>query len=119
MAQIMNSSGNFIEPALGTFTAAADTEIPADTRVMITNSSSPEAYPITSFTWIIMYKEQSYADRTKATAEATVNAVNWLTGGNAQAIATSVHYAPLPQKASEQAALILKSITYDGRPVMK
>ncbi|HWR74380.1 MAG TPA: phosphate ABC transporter substrate-binding protein PstS [Bacteroidales bacterium] len=119
MAQIMNSSGNFIEPALGTFTAAADTEIPADTRVMITNSSSPEAYPITSFTWIIMYKEQGYADRTKATAEATVNSVNWLTGGNAQAIATSVHYAPLPQKAAEQAALILKSITYEGKPILK
>jgi phosphate transport system substrate-binding protein len=119
MAQIMNSAGNFIEPALGSFTAAANTEIPADTRVMITNSSSPEAYPITSFTWIIMYKEQSYADRTRATAEATVNAVKWLTGGNAQAIATSVHYAPLPQKASEQAAKILKGITYKNIPILK
>ena len=119
MAQIMNSAGNFIEPALGSFTAAADTEIPADTRIMITNSSSPEAYPITSFTWIIMYKEQGYADRTRATAEATVNAVTWLTGSNAQAIATSVHYAPLPQKASEQAARILKGITYKDEPILK
>ena len=66
-----------------------------------------------------MYKEQAYADRSRATAEATVNTVSWLTGENAQAIATSVHYAPLLQKASEQAALILKGITYQGRPVLK
>jgi phosphate transport system substrate-binding protein len=119
MAILMNSSGKFIEPTLGSFTAAAAAELPPDTRIMITNSSHPEAYPITSFTWIIMYKEQAYGDRSHATAEATVNAVSWLTKGNAQAIATSVHYAPLPQKASEQAALILKGITYEGQPVMK
>jgi len=119
MAQVMNKAGNFIEPTLGSFTAAASVEMPADTRVMITNSDNPEAYPITSFTWIIMYREQAYGDRSHATAEATVNAVRWLTQGNAQAIATSVHYAPLPQKASEQAALILKDITYEGQPVLK
>ena len=119
MAQVMNKAGNFIEPTLGSFTAAASADMPADTRIMITNSDNPEAYPITSFTWIIMYKEQGYADRTRATAEATVNAVAWLTGENAQAIAASVHYAPLPQKASEQAALVLKSITYEGQPVIK
>jgi phosphate transport system substrate-binding protein len=119
MAQVMNKAGNFIEPTLGSFTAAASVEMPADTRIMITNSDNPEAYPITSFTWIIMYKEQAYGDRSSATAEATVNAVSWLTGGDAQGIATSVHYAPLPQKASEQAALVLKSITYEGKPVLK
>ncbi len=54
-------------------------EMPADTRIMITNSDNPEAYPITSFTWIIMYKEQAYADRSPAIAKATVNAVSWLT----------------------------------------
>jgi phosphate transport system substrate-binding protein len=119
MAQVMNKAGNYIEPTLASFTAAASAEMPADTRIMITNSANPEAYPITSFTWIIMYKEQAYGDRSPATAEETVNAVNWLTGGDAQAIATSVHYASLPQKASEQAALILKDITYKGQPILK
>ena len=119
MAQVMNKAGNYIVPTLASFTAAASAEMPADTRIMITNSANPEAYPITSFTWIIMYKEQAYGDRSPATAEATVNAVSWLTGADAQAIATSVHYAPLPQKASEQAALILKGITYKGQPILK
>jgi phosphate transport system substrate-binding protein len=119
MAQVMNKAGNFIEPTLASFSAAASAEMPADTRIMITNSDNPEAYPITSFTWIIMYKEQAYGDRSPAIAKATVNAVSWLTSENAQAIATSVHYAPLPQKASKQAALILKGITYEGQPIMK
>jgi phosphate transport system substrate-binding protein len=119
IAQVMNKAGNFIEPTLASFSAAASAEMPADTRIMITNSGNQEAYPITSFTWIIMYKEQAYADRSPATAEATVNAVSWLIREKAQAIATSVHYAPLPQKASDQAALILKSITYEGQPIMK
>ncbi|MGB8356978.1 MAG: phosphate ABC transporter substrate-binding protein PstS [Bacteroidales bacterium] len=119
MAQVMNQAGNFIEPTLASFTAAADAEMPADTRIMITNSSSPEAYPISSFTWIIMYREQAYANRTRATAEATVNTVSWLIRENGQAIAMSVNYAPLPKKAAEKAELVLKSVTYEGRPILK
>lgn len=117
MAQVMNSSGNFIEPALTSFTSAANVEIPADTRVMITNSPDPDAYPITSFTWIILYREQAYANRTAETAEATVEAVRWLTRADAQSIAKSVHYASLPPQAAEKAEALLRGITYEGKPL--
>ncbi len=119
MAMIQNSAGNYVEPTLDSFSAAASVEMPADTRIMITNSPNPEAYPITSFTWAILYKEQSYRGRSAETASATVNTLLWLTGPGAQAIATSVHYAKLPQNASEQAAVLLKSITYNGEPILK
>ncbi|HOU95870.1 MAG TPA: phosphate ABC transporter substrate-binding protein PstS [Bacteroidales bacterium] len=119
MALIMNSSGNFIEPTLASFTSAANVEIPDDTRVMITNSPNPDAYPITSFTWIILYKEQAYANRTLEVAKATVEAVRWLTMPDAQAIATSVHYASLPQQAVEKAEALLRGITYEGKPVLE
>jgi phosphate transport system substrate-binding protein len=119
MALLQNGAGNYVEPTLESFTAAADVDMPADTRLMITNSQNPEAYPITSFTWIILYKEQAYRDRSEDAANATVNAVKWLTGANAQAIATSVHYASLPQKAAEQAATLLSNITFDGKKVLK
>ena len=119
MAQVTNQAGIFIEPTLASFTAAADAEMPADTRIMITNSSHPEVYPISSFTWIIMYREQAYADRSQATAEATVNTVSWLIRENGQAIAMSVNYAPLPKKAAEKAELVLKGVTYEGRPILK
>ncbi len=119
MALLQNGAGNYVEPTLESFTAAADVEMPADTRVMITNSQNPTAYPITSFTWIILYKEQAYRDRSEDVANATVSAVKWLTGANAQAIATSVHYAALPTKAAEQASSLLSNITFDGKKVLK
>jgi phosphate transport system substrate-binding protein len=119
MAQIMNSSGNFIEPTLASITGAANVEIPADTRVMITNSPNPDAYPITSFTWIILYKEQAYANRTPEVAKATVDAIKWLTWADAQSIAISVHYASLPQQAVEKADVLLREITYKGKPVLE
>ncbi|MCI0523306.1 MAG: substrate-binding domain-containing protein, partial [Bacteroidales bacterium] len=119
MALIQNSAGNYVDPTLESFSAAATAEMPADTRIMITNSPNPEAYPITSFTWAIIYKEQSYRDRTEEVATATVNALLWLTSPGAQAIATSVHYAKLPQNAAEQAGVLLRSITYNGEPIIK
>lgn len=119
MAKLMNSAGFFIEPTLNSFTAAAAADMPTDTRVMITNSPNPAAYPISSFTWIIMYRELAYANHTSEAAEATVNTVKWLTGEEAQAIATSVHYAALPQNAAIQAAANLRGITYKGVPVLK
>jgi phosphate transport system substrate-binding protein len=119
VAYVANSSGNFIEPNLGSLTAAASTDIPADTRIMLTNSPNPQAYPITSFTWIILYKEQAYENHSLANAEATVRAIKWLTGADAQAIATSVNYAPLPQKAIEQASKVLEGVTFNGTKVLR
>lgn len=119
MASLMNSSGNFIEPSLSSFTAAATVDIPADTRIMITNAPGADAYPITSFTWIILYKEQAYSGRSQALATATVKTIEWLIGENAQAIASSVNYGPLPEKAEEQASLLLKTVTYEGKPVLE
>jgi phosphate transport system substrate-binding protein len=118
-ALVANSHGNFIEANMKSLTAAAETDIPDDTRIMITNSSNPIAYPITSFTWIILYKEQAYDGHTQQLAETTVNAIKWLTGADAQSIALSVNYAPLPQKAVEQATKVLSTITYNGNPIIR
>ncbi|HPT12204.1 MAG TPA: phosphate ABC transporter substrate-binding protein PstS [Bacteroidales bacterium] len=118
-AAVANSSGSFIEPNLQSLSAAASIDIPADTRVMLTNSSNPQAYPITSFTWIILYKEQAYGNHSQANAEATVRAVKWLTESDAQSIATSVNYAPLPQKAVEQASKVLSVVTFNGTPILR
>jgi phosphate transport system substrate-binding protein len=116
-AGLQNSSGHFINPDINSVSAAAKTEMPADTRVMVTNSPDPEAYPISGFTWIILYKEQSYNGRTKEQAEAVVSFLEWLTGQEGQDIAQSVNYAPLPAGVSETAKRLLGTITYEGNPV--
>jgi phosphate transport system substrate-binding protein len=118
-AQVQNSSGNFIEPNLESISASAQGNIPADTRVMLTNSSDPNAYPISGFTWLILYKEQSYNGRSQKQAQKTLNFLNWIIDEDAQAVAQQVHYAPLPAKAVKQAKQILNSVTYDGKALLK
>ena len=118
-ALLKNQAGNYIKPTIESITASAQGEIPADTRVMLTNSSDPNAYPISGFTWIILYKDQDYNGRTQAQAEETVKFLEWLIGSDAQAVAQSVNYAPLPEKAVELSKEVLKSVTYKGQPVLK
>ena len=116
---LQNKAGNFIEPSIQSISAAAKGEIPADTRVMVTNSTDPEAYPISAFTWIILYKEQAYGDRSRQQAEETIKFLDWLISPDAQAVAQKVDYAPLPDKVVLLAKDILKSITYNGEAVLK
>ena len=117
--KLQNKAGNFIEPSVESVSAAAQGEIPADTRVMLTNSSDPKAYPISAFTWIILYREQSYNGRSLQQAEQTLEFLQWMIGAEAQAIAPKVDYAPLPEKAVSIAKDILNSVTYEGKPVLK
>jgi len=117
-AQIENSAGNYITPSLESISAAAQGELPADTKVMLTCSSDPEAYPISGFTWLILYEEQDYNNRTQAQAEATVQFLSWIIGKDAQALAQQVHYAPLPAAAVANARKILASVVYDGQPLL-
>lgn len=116
-ARVQNSAGNFISPGIQSVSAAARTEMPADTRVMVTNSPDPAAYPISGFTWIIMYKDLAYNGRTREQATAIVSFLGWLTGEEGQALAESVNYAPLPSGVRETAKKILGTITYEGQPV--
>ena len=118
-AKIKNSAGNYVEPSIESISAAAKGDLPADTRIMLTNSSDPESYPISGFTWIILYKEQAYNGRTLEQATATVELLKWLMSDAAQSQAVKVHYAPLPTLAVEKANTILKSVTYNGTPILK
>ncbi|HYX06923.1 MAG TPA: phosphate ABC transporter substrate-binding protein PstS [Bacteroidales bacterium] len=117
-ANLKNSSGKYIKPTAESISAAAKGEIPSDTRVMLTNSNDPQAYPISGFTWIILYKEQNYNGRSKEQAMATLKLLNWVLSPEAQKVTTKIHYSPLPQKAVELAKENLKSVTYDGKPLL-
>lgn len=118
-ATLQNKQGEFVKPDTKSISAAASGEMPADTRIMITNSDAKGAYPIACLTWIIIYKEQSYAGRSIQQAEATVNLLNYMLGKEAQARTISLHYAPLPQSAIEMSYKNLKTITYDGKTLRK
>ena len=109
VAKLQNKAGNFVAPTTESISAAADIEMPADTRTMITDSPIADAYPISCFTWILLYQEQAYKNRPEPLAQAT----------EAQDITTKVHYSPLPASTVKNAKQILKTITYNGQPILK
>ena len=118
-AQIQNQRGEFVEPSSESISAAASGEIPADTRCSITNADAAGAYPISTFTWMIIYKEQNYSDRSKDQAAATLDLLQYILSDEAQHITSEVHYAPLPAKAKELSLSNLKTVTFDGVTILQ
>ena len=118
-AQIQNQRGEFVEPSSESISAAASGEIPADTRCSITNADATGAYPISTFTWMIIYKEQNYSDRSREQAVATLDLLKYILSDEAQNITSEVHYAPLPAKAKEISLANLKTVTYDGVTILQ
>ena len=118
-AKIQNQRGEIVEPTAASISAAASGEIPADTRCSITNSDAAGAYPISTFTWMIIYKEQNYSDRSKEQAMATLDLLQYILSDDAQNITSDVHYAPLPEKAKEISLTNLKTVTYDGVSILQ
>ncbi len=94
-ADLKNAAGQFVEPSLKSVTAAASaTDLKPDTdfRVSITNAAGAEAYPVSSFTWLLIQSEP----RDSAKGTLIRNFVQWMLKPEAQRMAADLHYAPLP-----------------------
>ena len=102
---VQNAEGEFVKASVETVTkaaAAAATTIPADFRVSITDAKGAGAYPISSFTWILMYEDP----KDRAAGKAMIDFMHWaLTDG--QKYCADLGYAPLPPNVVmlEQVAL--------------
>lgn len=118
-ACVENQRGEFVVPSSASISAAASGDIPADTRCSITDADVPGAYPISTFTWMIIYKEQDYSGRTKEQAIATLDLLKYILSDEAQDITSEVGYAPLPAKAIESSIANLKTVTYDGISILQ
>lgn len=118
-ARIQNQQGEFVLPSAESISSAASGEIPTDTRCSITNADAAGAYPISTFTWMIIYKEQNYSDRSREQAVATLDLLKYMLSDEAQAITSEVHYAPLPTKAKTLSLDNLKSVTFDGVAILQ
>jgi len=115
-ASLRNASGVFVTPSLASSAAAAAVTLPDDLRVVIVNSPGKDAYPISAFTWILVYKEQKYANHTLAQAQALKKLLTWmLTDG--QAVNEALSYAKLPAPAVTKALTLVDSMTYGGTAI--
>jgi phosphate transport system substrate-binding protein len=95
-AAIKNAAGNFVTPSIESATAAAAGAIEklapdSDYRISIVNAPGADAYPISSFTWILVYKNQ--ADPAKG--KLLVDFLKWALHDGEQS-ASALDYAPLP-----------------------
>jgi phosphate transport system substrate-binding protein len=114
-ATLRNAAGNYIAPTLAATTKAAEgITLPDDMKVMITNSSNPDAYPICGFTWILAYVNQ--ADQAKGT---TLVNVLWWNIHEGQQYTTGLDYASLSTGAVAKAENEIRSIKYQGQPLLK
>jgi len=114
---VRNKAGKFITPGLQSITAAAAGAMNSmgagtDFRVSITNPDGDKAYPIASFTWLLLHKQ--YDDAAKATA--LVKFV-WWAETEGQARTEPLGYAPLPKQLRPWVEARLKTITAGGKPV--
>src|ERR1700761_3088335 len=116
-ANIQNKSGKFIPPTLDATTLASNVTIPEDSKVSITDTDNPKGYPIASFTWALIYKEQNYNSRSKDRATQLLKLL-WYNIHQGQAECAPLNYAPLSKSAVKVAETILKSATFDGKPIL-
>jgi phosphate transport system substrate-binding protein len=117
VAKIKNASGNFIEPSVDAVTAAAAetaAQTPDDLRVSITNSAGAQAYPISSYTYILVYKDQKDEKKGKALVDFL-----WWGLHDGEKFSKPLDYAPLPSEIVKRAEAKVNSITANGAPLRK
>src|SRR5205085_367198 len=90
--------------------SAANT--PDDLRVSITNASGAQAYPISSYTYILVYKNQKDANKGKALVDFL-----WWGIHDGEQYAKALQYAPLPAGIVTRAESKIKAITAGGTPL--
>jgi len=115
VAKVKNASGNFIEPSIDAVTAAAAASAattPDDLRVSITNAQGAQAYPISSYTYLLIYKEQKDAAKGKALVDYV-----WWGIHDGENYAKELLYAPLPADIVKRAEVKINSITSGGKPL--
>ena len=103
-ASVRNSAGVFLKASLESVTAAAASapKMPADFRVSITNAPGKDAYPISSFTWLLIPSQSKDPAKGKILADF----LNWMVS-DGQSMTTALAYAPLPQNV---AAKVMETI---------
>lgn len=124
-ASVQNKEGNFITPSINSTMAAvnaAAATLPigsqAWTNVTLTDPSGPDSYPISSFSYLLLYQDTSTnPSMNEQKAAALVEFIEWaITEG--QKFAEPLGYVPLPQSVIDINEETLGSLTFNGNPLL-
>jgi phosphate transport system substrate-binding protein len=104
---VKNGAGNFVKASLGSVTAAAASvkSMPADFRVSITNAPGKDAYPISSFTWLLIPAQSKDPAKGKILADFLA----WMVD-DGQKMTADLAYAPLPESVTTKVKLEIKQV---------
>jgi phosphate transport system substrate-binding protein len=104
---VKNASGSFVKASLESVTAAAASvkSMPADFRVSITNAPGKDAYPISSFTWLLIPEKSKEAAKGKILADF----LTWMVD-DGQKMTADLTYAPLPGSVAEKVKGTIKLV---------
>ena len=114
-AHIKNKAGQFVDASLDSVSAAAAGSVasmPDDLRTQITDADGPASYPIASYTYILVYKDQADAVKGKAIADFL-----WWAVHDGEKFAADLHYAPLPAEVVKKVEAKINSMTGGGKPL--
>ena len=120
-AHVQNGDkSKFVEPSIATITAATAgiaNKLPAGdadwSAVSTVNAPGPDSYPISSFSYLLMYKDLKETSKNKEEAKAVLHMIYWMiTDG--QAFAPTLLYSPLPENVVELGKKSLSQVMYDG-----
>jgi phosphate transport system substrate-binding protein len=117
---IKNKSGNFIEPTVESISEAGNVKLPEDMRISITDTESKNGYPISAFTYILVYSDLSKANNKMdyEKAKTLANLLWWMTH-EGQKYTKSLDYAPLSKEAQKNAEKLLKKLNFNGKMLLK
>ncbi len=114
VAELKNHDGYWVKPTLEAVSeAAAGTPMPDDFRVSITDEPGKGSWPIATFTYLLVYRDQ--ADATKGDA---ILRFIWWAVHDGQKTAPSLDYAPLPHKVVQKVEQTLKKMKVAGKAVL-
>jgi phosphate transport system substrate-binding protein len=104
---VKNAAGDFVKASLDSTTAAAASmkEMPADFRVSITNAPGKDAYPIASFTWLLIPVQSKDPAKGKVISDF----LNWMVD-KGQSMTSQLTYAPLPQNVAMKVKDAIKQV---------
>lgn len=105
---VRNASFKYVKASVAGVTAAAAgaaKNMPADYRVSITNAPGADAYPISSFTWLLI--PQHWADQSKG--KVMVDFLNWMLD-HGEGEVSALDYAPLPKTVADKVRVTIRQI---------
>jgi phosphate transport system substrate-binding protein len=111
-AQLQNKAGKFVDANETSVSAAAQgiqkQALVKEFKISLTDSAQKDAYPVSGFTWMLVYEK---AAREKG--QPIVKFAKWALGEEAQTVASSIHYAPVPKALRGEVVKKLDKVKFE------